>query len=224
MWLGEGEVKSRPILFSGEMVNAILQGRKSQTRRVIRDTDVRDHRAFAVAAYVTSRPVRERGRVIGHRDVIVSSPFGQPGDRLWVRETWRVESRGVTNYLDYAADTGAPDMKPVALPEAKAYATRELKYRPSIHMPRWASRITLEVTGVRVERLNDCSAPDALAEGVEEHAWHGVPIYKWRGVGDFWNDPREAFREGWDSINGKRPGCAWKDSPWVWVVEFRRVT
>jgi hypothetical protein len=126
-------------------------------------------------------------------------PYGAPGDLLWVRETWAGHASGV----DYAADFAA-----VSRPQAGPW-------RPSIHMPRWASRITLRITDIRVERLQDISEDDARAEGAEpctSTGWHGQNIVVMTA--------RELFAELWNKING--PG-AWNENPWVWAISFERV-
>lgn len=184
------EIKERPILFSAPMVRAILAGTKTQTRRVIKPHPqmVTDHRMapWEGDPAVLMELLASTGR---------RCPYGQPGDRLWVREAWADCDKLVRYYAD-------EDVHPLR------------RKRPSIHMPRWASRITLEVTGVRVERLQDISEADALAEGVNVHPdHHGKPrtsIYS----------PVQAYRDLWESING--PG-SWDANPWVWVVAFERI-
>ena len=167
-------MKERPIIFSAEMVQAILDGRKTQTRRVMK---------------VPPREINGVG-IVYESD---KCPYGQPGNRLWVRETW--------------AYWGS-----IETPEAIIYRTdgdkAGVRWRPSIYMPRKYSRITLEVTGVRVERVQDISHRDALAEGVSYDVSQddGAPV------------PR--FQKLWDSINAKR-GYSWDKNPWVWVVEFK---
>lgn len=193
-------MKERPIIFSGSMVNAILEGRKTQTRRVIRRTE--------------SGRVKERGTCRNwHLDdtgAYAACPYGLPGDRLWVRETWgygcgvhghppECDSRCVI-YRASGGDTGPDDGK----------------WRPSIHMPRWASRIDLEITVVRVQRVQDISDADARAEGVvpwDDLAGKGVT------VGQRLFSHRLAFRHIWDKING--PG-SWESNPSVWAIAFKR--
>lgn len=189
----------RPILFSAPMCNAILAGTKTQTRRVIADK-----------WWVCLDPEDADDRA----QALTMCPYGVAGDRLWVRETW-----------------GLLDTEPADGPQrahvffrATNGDRRDLRYqrwRPSIHMPRWASRITLEVIGVRVERLQDISGKDACAEGIERHDDDGVTYYGPLNRGHA--DPRVGFSWLWDAINGKRPGCSWETNPWVWCVAFRRV-
>ncbi|MBN6728746.1 hypothetical protein [Burkholderia multivorans] len=205
----------RPILFSGQMVRAILEGRKTQTRRIAKDV---------VAAHVVTGEALRDLDSAGPR---VRCPHGARGDRLWVRETWQgpliedherdayLESRTdfhTPKYCEYAADGGA----------APKFVTFDdelvQRWRPSIHMPRWASRITLEITSVRVERLQSISEPDARAEGVtiEERHMHGYC------AGAYRPPSIRAFHDLWDSLNAAR-GHGWDVNPWVWVVEFRRI-
>jgi len=184
-------MRERPILFSAPMVRAILDGRKTQTRRVVKPQP-RPDRPPRIAVGVRGWD--------GNQFTTVRSPYGLAGDRLWVRETWR-QAYPKTSYSEgivYRAD------KPKAL-GMDEYSDRH-KWRPSIFMARAASRITLEVTGARIERLQAISKADAIAEGVE----YEFPI-----------DPRDAFRSLWWSINGAE---SWDANPWVWVVEFKRVT
>jgi hypothetical protein len=205
-------MKERPMLFSTPMVRAILDGRKTQTRRVVKNSDVRDVGAYGVAAYVTSRDVKERGRVLGRRDVTKTCPYGGPGDKLWVKETFVFRSKHERYY--YRAD------HPVHDPYAHD------GWRPSIFMPRKASRITLEITAVRLERLQEISEEAAIAEGVEL-AYRDVPAAMggcraWRDYSDRspWHSSAWAsYRSLWESING--PG-SWAANPWVWVISFPR--
>ena len=196
-------MKERPILLSGPMVRAILEGRKTMTRRVVKLR----HGADVV---VVNGQVWKPARVdyAGY----VDCPYGQPGDRLWVRETLRAKD----GFMVYAADDGRIDCDGLDWPAC----IEPRKTIVSIHMPRWASRLTLEITGVRVERLQGISAADAQAEGLDfvpdGAAAHGI-----KGLATSWsNDPRKSYRALWESING--PG-SWEANPWVWVVEFKLV-
>lgn len=178
----------RPILFSGAMVRALLAGTKTQTRRVVKPDG--KYRLDLVAP-ADGGPSR--------------CPYGAPGDRLWVRETWNT-FEGWAGYF-YAADDhsfgiGADD-------DPDHIAEHAVRWRPSIHMPRAVSRITLEITAVRVERLQDISEADAWAEGIPGDLLHRAQGWA----------PR-AYQFLWEQING--PG-SWDANPWVWVVEFRRV-
>lgn len=160
-------MKERPIIFNGEMVRAILDGRKTQTRRVVKPAIVnamdapRGTQDIAAGYPFIERP---SGDMVS---VVDLCPYGQPGDRLWVRETW-----GYSAKLPMSAHSTKDDWTWIAYPELRAYKADAPKgnwcWKPSIHMPRWASRITLKVTGVRVERVQEISNGDAMAEGVYE--------------------------------------------------------
>jgi hypothetical protein len=181
-----------PILFSGPLVRAILAGAKTQTRRAAKPqpTLLHDHRSYRAPC-----------------NACKACPYGQPGDRLWARETYAV--RDAKAWQDRDTSSGMLFFR--------ADDERELpgdgRWRPSIHMPRWASRLTLDVTGVRLERLHLITEDDAKAEGVEPST--GMLM---GGQGPH----HHAFFGLWERINGKRPGCSWHDNPWVWVVEFKR--
>ncbi|EPK5543412.1 hypothetical protein L7L52_000387 [Klebsiella pneumoniae] len=193
-------MKERGMIFNAEMVRALLDGRKTQTRRIIKDCTVgRDP---------ISKFIKIGKKFIGCYPEDVPElireccPYGVPGDRIWVRETWA------------EAGASAPDLKlyranyPEHVPSIyeNVPPAEEIRWTPSIHMPRTASRILLEITGVRVERLRSMSQDDARAEGVIAAS-----------------GPMEAglaFRELWDSIYGEE---SWKANPWVWVIEFKRV-
>jgi hypothetical protein len=179
-------MKERPILFSGAMVKALLAGRKTQTRRVL----------FNQRAYDLDK-----------------CPYGQPGDRLWVRETWQHSNHPYGPYdedcmvfyrADFLGDVHGPDGE-------KSSEGRYRFWRPSIHMPRVASRLTLEITGVRVERLQEISDADCIAEGTP--GGHGaIPGYLYNAT------PLEHYHWLWNDINGRG---AWEINPWVWVLKFR---
>lgn len=205
----------RPILFSGPMVRALLDGSKTQTRRVVSQRHLPQidlSRGAVVANW--SKPM----------------PYGQPGDRLWVRETFYAFGRWETRYsakkgrdewhfIDMTAECGNwyfydATSQPDAEKFRRSSITPMWWKRPAIFMPRWASRITLEITGVRVERLHEISAADAMAEGMESYALNGKP-----SVTGKLNLPSEYYRYLWETING---AGSWDANPWVWVVEFRR--
>lgn len=186
-------MKERPILFTAESVRAILDGRKTQTRRVVKESDdLYEHEA---QLYHPSSYAKK-------------CPCGKRYDRLWVRESWRPwEDEHLGTSIQYQADMKC--VKPVfpshnigwRCMEA-SYATDREKWHTSLFMPRWASRITLEITGVRAELLHDISEEDAKAEGCES---------------------KSEYEKIWDSINAKR-GFPWAWNHWVWVIEFRRLT
>lgn len=214
-------MRERPILFSAPMVRAILAGTKTQTRRVVKPAGAHTLFQFrgTTAAAGADEPTGEWAWCGSERVVNkhIRCPYGKPGDRLWVRETW-------------AARHAYDGHKPIHIPALAQwhYAATEdrggLLWRPSIHMPRWASRITLEVTGVRVERLQEISEADALAEGVYDGAACkcAEPLDFVRSCGTCGGrlvDSVGLYRALWDQING--PG-SWDANPWVWVVEFKR--
>lgn len=196
-------MKERPILFSAPMVRALLDGSKTQTRRI---------------AKVTPDQCEDIGIFYAEHQC----PYGQPGDRLWVRETWAPVDEFVLGYpldepnsIGYRADLSARLLDITAL-NTYAWNWDLVKWKPSIHMPRWASRIMLEVTGVRVERLQDISDRDAQAEGVtiEDHHKRGYC------AGEFLPPSIRAYRDLWEQING---AGSWEANPYVWAVEFKRV-
>lgn len=231
------EATERPILFSGAMVNAILEGRKTQTRRVVKARNVCDECLQGENApnnysdlVEPNGEVNMAGAIFGtvpylktgfcsHNDVSgerIRCPYGKPGDRLWVRETWAIADCGRRVSLSPDAwPEGFPVKRLQYISTDEAPSTSKGKpywwnSRVSIHMPRWASRITLEITNVRVERLQDISEEDALAEGM-----------KLATQADGMHPPaREQFARLWDNINGKKHPWA---NPWVWVVEFKRI-
>jgi len=206
-------MKERGIIFNGEMVRAILDGRKTQTRRPVK-LPVHDKNLGCELAGNELAGELSAGNYL-------NSAFGKPGDRIWVRETFRVHSRATdVATLVYKASmrnswTDQTHRVPVSL--CNKPATPE-KWTPSIHMPRWASRILLEITDVRVERLNAISQEDAQAEGMELTGWR--PTYSDPDSGgEVWT-PYDNFARLWESIYGEG---SWKVNPWVWVIEFKRV-
>lgn len=216
----EKNMKERPILFSAPMVRALLDGSKTQTRRALR----KQFKPDAVPAEMPSTDPIGGWVVDGHSgvwwcdaasnpDESVRCPYGQPGDRLWVRETWRTV-------------TGADDIPPRNMMNVEQFTTYEAdepkpsgmgKLRPSMFMPHWASRITLEITRVRVERLKDISQADAIAEGAPPSHPSIDRVSREFGYADF---SRSWYAQLWESING--PGT-WEQNPWVWVIEFKKV-
>ena len=211
----------RLILFSDPMVRAILEGKKTQTRRMIKgqrdmEFDINDPH---FGPYWLSYATDAEGE-----DARVRCPYGKPGDRLWVREAHRYwwpdwEDPGSNPCrCRYKADDATLDL-PVSWNEEPNFDTPEdqgldiepFKWRPSIFMPRWASRITLEITGVRVERLQQVSGPDCWEEGISHAGWDP----------ERYGSVVECYRDLWQSIHG---AGSWDANPWVWVVEFRRLT
>lgn len=240
-------IKERPILLSAPMVRAILEGRKTQTRRVIRKQFSADAEPAEVAA---TSP--EGGQISGHSglwwddaaaciDDAIRCPYGKPGDLLWVRETWGDVNLEGAPGIAYRADDDVRDLmaepsfhdehgafnydderiKPYAFAvwSSDLIGGVEGRWRQSIHMPRWAARILLEVIAVRVERLHDISEADARAEGAREcdpASGREVLLAGPSQRGSFVLH----YRDIWEQING--PG-SWDANPWVWVIKFRRV-
>lgn len=238
-------MRERPILFNAEMVRAVLDGRKMQTRRIIqsaaKNMQASGHK---VIEYREPGDKWYGDHVFSMRNqsgtwcdytkeqFLAKCPFGAVGDRLWVREKWSVVSHAFDDdglMIDYKPERPAKAVH--EKPFGNGYYSGHAIYaadggftwgdddgcvdgrscwKPSIHMPRWASRITLEITGVRVERLASVSTGDACAEGYPaERAAYGGPLDAW-----LW------FRDLWDGIY---PEQSFKVNPWVWVVEFKRV-
>jgi hypothetical protein len=210
-------MKERPILFSAPMVRALLDGSKTQTRRVLRDQDPIDLGAFEHGAHLSRRPVFDKiaQAVIGHRLVPVACPYGVPGDLLWVREAhaFSVDDPEGLHWRDDPSNWDviyrADEQQPSGGWRNGEGEVIPAPWRPSIHMPRWASRILLEVTGVRVERLQAISRGDAMAEGCP---------FPNMAKGD---DPRQLFSDLWAQINGAE---SWGANPWVWAIDFERIS
>lgn len=205
-------MRERPILFNGAMVRAILAGQKIQTRRAIKPQPFETSFLDAPGQHRPSFDEDCRLRIATSTGVhLLTCPFGQPGDRLWVRESFTdLRGTGIEHrpHLDgpiqryaYSADTlpGSPG----------DYARKDygIKWRPSIHMPRSACRLVLEITAARVERLQTFSAQDCIAEGITTRFT----------VDDGNDDLRIQFRDLWNSTGGD-----WDGNPWVWVIEFKR--
>lgn len=232
--------KERPILFSAPMVRALLDGTKTQTRRVVTNPHRNDY-GFVLQDYGKGWwPYRSHDGESGcyldrqkdgdyYSEASLRCPFGQSGDRLWVREAWQHHEGGAV----YDAAGGVADtFEPETIYRA-SHPNYPGPWRPSIHMPRWASRIDLEVTGVRVERLQDISEGDALAEGitsVRSPEWDGAHWPKWRREFDaakargakppLGPSPSEVYRALWEDISSAK---SWAANPWVWAVTFRRI-
>jgi hypothetical protein len=213
--------KERPIIFSGPMVRAILKGNKTQTRRVVKKQ--RDMEFDAADPYYGPYWLSYATEAEGE-DAKVRCPYGKPGDRLWVREAFIHEP------AEYCLEAS------VSIPCRPATTwyraditgdTRGVGWKPSIYMPRWASRITLEITGIRVERLQQISREDAQAEGIERvggnyscSPWRNYMLQPMAPTVLNSSDPRHSFMTLWKSINS---AGSWDANPWVWVVEFRQV-
>lgn len=223
--------KERPILFSGDMVRAILDGRKTQTRQPIKCCCNQMHNGRLLGTWGLSRPPcrwqgdvdevnwRHFGRkpkvgdwiehyqtdVDDYASQVVTCPFGVPGDLLWVRETWRLPSGAPNGWVEYRADD----------------SRTKFCWRPAIHMPRWASRITLEVVSVRAQRVQEITEEDAQAEGVEQGCLTcGENCICTGGCGCCRPCYRESFFRLWEAIYGRDSLDA---NPWVWAITFRRL-
>lgn len=216
----------RPILFSGEMVRAILDGRKTQTRRVMKPQPkptLADYPGPAGHWW----PSQKHKSMLGVEQEMQkwkglagsACPYGDTGDTLWVRETWCQGADDGRQVPLRMATLYRADGEHVTLSDGDGFTqtnrdgSEKSPWRPSIHMPRWASRITLRITDVRVERLQDISEHDARAEGMSSE-WDDYERY---GQSEPY---RYGFSAIWNTING--PG-AWDDNPWVWVLSFERV-
>lgn len=219
--------KERPILFSAEMVRAILEGRKTQTRRLVKNlpppvilqSDPRPYDRIGYCHYANNWQWKtEEGYCRCRKEGAKS--IGFPGDRLWVRETLKPKEESAANgaprgvWAYYAADnTPCPGNQVL------------LKTTPAIFMPRWASRITLEIESIHVERLHEISEAGARAEGITAHSYATGIGERFKNhlndnLPDF-DNARDSFRSLWDRINGKKE--PWASNPWVWVIKFKRV-
>lgn len=242
--------KERPILMNGEMVRATLDGSKTQTRRAIKLPPVNAPRGEWRSSSIGGSGITDHlGHIIpaqdciwhSHTGITLMCPYGQPGDRLWVREScqaWAYESGGYA--VRYPADCGCREIGKDSEYEhwldLCCYAGKEHAIVPSIHMPRWASRILLEVVRVRVERLQDISEEDAIAEGARR--FDEIPMGTTSAHPNRWSmenptstdqclsSARYAFANLYCKLygNGKRGALdvePWDANPWVWVVEFK---
>ena len=232
---GNLAVKERPMLFNGAMVRALLDGSKTQTRRIMNPQP--DYPIIIATDPHTNRYQIGEREPVTEAALLRECPHGQPGDRIWVRETFRLTdtfdldspSRVGERCIDagykkpwapilYEADGWRRDWHHVGTPPHDGTLPKQGKTRPSIHMPRWASRILLEIVSVRVERLNDCSDADAVAEGIGLNP-SAIGMKLTNPLGE--SMAIAMYCALWDSING---AGSWAANPWVWVVEFKRVT
>lgn len=207
-------MKERPILFSGAMVRALLDGKKTQTRR-----------ALKVQPLDILPMLEDKAGVewVGHmqvdppRGIVFRCKFGKPGDRLWVRETWSQPTTLDPGPTFYRADY--PTCVPAQFENVPP--VHHVRWKPSIHMPRNLSRILLEIVSVRAERLNDISEADARAEGIIDGGCLNCGNNEPCGCDSPEPDARDSFVRLWESINGDG---SWAINPWVWAIEFRRVS
>ncbi|WP_434116504.1 hypothetical protein [Klebsiella michiganensis] len=208
-------MKERGMIFNGEMVLAILDGRKTQTRRPVK-FPVHDKNLGCELAGNELAGELSAGNYL-------NSVFGKPGDRIWVREAFRVHSRATdVATLVYKAserNSWTEQTRRVPVAVCNKPATPE-KWTPSLHMLRWASRILLEITDVRVERLNTISEEDARAEGIIDGGCLNCGEPEPCGCANPEPDATDAFAYLWQSIYGQEN---WNANPWVWVIEFKRV-
>ncbi|WP_312839286.1 hypothetical protein [Pantoea piersonii] len=222
-------MRERPILLNTDMVRAVLNGSKTQTRRIMKvqpsadfspmnmeletDFTARWYTPGVVDTHGYLQPAKKQVFGVASEDEGYTCPFGAVGDLLWVRETFRVHSRAtdVATLVYKASQRQSWTQQTHRVPASVCNKPAVIeKWTPSLHMPRWASRIKLEITGVRVERLRDLSEEDAKSEGVTPPAGGVLPGW----------EHRINFRELWMSIYG---ADNWEANPWVWVIEFRRV-
>ena len=214
-------MKTHPILFSTDMVMALLHRNKIQTRRIVKNTD-----NFGCFTGDCNHWIQTECFDAIQTYALENCPHGQPGDLLWVRETWKYWNwtEDGMPWIKYAAndeilffDSTIPEEWCerltniwASLSEPENYeidqAARDHKWRPNIFLPRWASRLTLKITDIRIERVQDISNEDAVAEGI------GVPL-------DMRYAAYDEFRPLWDRLNAKR-GYGWDENPWVWVIQF----
>lgn len=236
----EARIREKGLIFNSEMVRAILDGRKTQTRREVKlNLDISclattyDWATSLAANHyqgLTEEQIQQKAeslRGVIHPVILdngqmvsIICPHGKPGDRIWVRETFCPvddSQYGGEKWVDYRATPKFEASHPAGWDSAPNDA-EALKWHPSIHMPRWASRILLEITDVRVERLNAISQEDAQSEGLELTGWR--PTYSDPDSGGEVMTPYDNFAELWSSIYGDE---SWQANPWVWVIEFKRV-
>jgi hypothetical protein len=232
----------KPILFSGPMVRAILEGRKTVTRRVLKSQPHWENIPES-AGWRLCTGCKTTKAATPFMEATVPTSYGatqilaltrvpcRVGDRLWVREAWRTDQ-----CFDEMKPSELDRATPIRMEADGAWINPydvqqdlEGRYRPPMFMPRWASRITLEVTGVTVERLQDITEEQAVAEGVIPHVRGGWHWHKhnprdlddWHQFG--FTTLQFAYRDLWRRINAKRPGCTWDDNPWVAAISFRRL-
>lgn len=243
-------MKERGMIFNAEMVRAILDGRKTQTRRIVKGVPGSHNFHGWVMSSTCAKDEGKACWAVGkspllNQPIRMHCPFGDVGDRIWARETFQgplipedelSEFLGANPdkfespaYCEYAAD-GGPRPEYVDADDNTRHG-----WRPAIHMPRWASRITLEITGVRVERLNDISHEDAGREGINTEVWDQTVVARNYAAEDeffqFWSESmpnyvemnelfRASFHSLWQSIYGEE---SWQANPWVWVIDFRLI-
>lgn len=219
-------MKERPILFNSQRVQALLSGQQSQTRRIMKSQlfgPGQDNHEGCYGIDVLNNQLQGK-RVMGMDNISYHCPYGQPGDRLWVRETWRgpvisqhhmhdyerTPSRfKSSSYCQYRADTS----------QFSSYEdeNEHVGWQAGIHMPRWASRINLQISHVRVEKIQDISSEDVMAEGIQADSHF---LNNFFTIHNEVLSSRDAYRRHWAEQYG---GTSWEVNPWVWVIEFIRV-
>jgi len=224
-------MKERPILMNGEMVKQTLADIKTQTRRVVKDKYLKSYplgNDFKIQICSHTWMGKRVGQSCPdcYKALLLKCPYGQIGDMLWVRETLAISqyegADDTFSYIEYDATAGN-DNNYVKHHGTQMFWQWKNKKLPSIHMPRWASRITLEITNVRVERLNDISEENAKAEGIRRldvaDGYHNYRLKENENRIGFYY-AKDSFESLWRSINGKG---SWEANPWVWVIEFKVV-
>jgi hypothetical protein len=193
------DMKERGILFSAPMVRALVEGRKTQTRRIVK---------------LQTAPTEKRRNAGTGAEALTLCPYGRPGDRLWVKETWKCTVDSDWIHVSYRADGATRKINRTDLNDrqnamALVWGSKTQEKFPALFMPRWASRITLEIVSVRRERLQEVTEQDAVAEGwlPDRSPFAYSKAYNW-------------YRDLWDSINGLG---SWNTDPWVWRVEFKKI-
>lgn len=214
-------MKETGLMFKAHLVRAILEGRKTQTRRILKPQPAPNHPHDGGTKWIIERGLHTPVGSVGHLSVRekmgLCCPMGKPGDRIYVRETWCQQGDDDGFLIDNAYWYRATD------PDVMDSEDMEKSpWRPSIHMPKWAARIWLEITGVRVERLQSISRADAIAEGIKffnnDHEC-GAKNYLDKTDMDYSLCPSDSFETLWKSTGGD-----WAANPWVWVIDFKTIS
>lgn len=224
--------KEKPILFSVPMVQAILAGRKTQTRRIMKPQPIdqgNDCWFYGDDVYISKEELASHlfHEVYGNNGTPYGSVYNGFGDRLWVRERFWQKGHSSASWDENGEWDGRWSWhQKVRFDKPVESEPVEWRCRPSIHMPRWASRINLELVDVEAEQLRDISDDDAIAEGIEPVSQLGVlRVCGWKdysGATPGFMSPRDSFRTLWESINSD-PAFSWSANPWLWVLKFKRV-
>lgn len=203
---------SKPVIISNESIHPILDGQKTQLRRVMKPQPI--------LRAISPQIIWIEWKKYQGSDVLLNNPYGKPGEKLWVKETWRVEDG-----KEYTMT--APEWEGGQNPAHIEYRVNDphpenIKWRSSIHMPRWASRLTLEINVIRVEKLQDISEEDCIAEGMQKDGvlWKMIDHNEMYAEDMCWMRANLAFREYWDLLNAKN---GWLQNPWCWCISFKKV-